>query len=63
MNEKDNTKDITKDVQRFSKICRQVGYLGALAERSEKFVGNELSKKISEYITELFLAKREVEVE
>ena len=56
-------KDITKDVQRFSKICRQVGYLGALAEGSEKFVGNELSKKISEYITELFLAKRESEVE
>ena len=47
--------DITKDVKRFVDIQYNIGYL---ASQVNKDYTDELSDMISDYVTELFIAKR-----
>lgn len=47
-------KDITEDVARLCEICQMVGYMAAKAYSSDDI-------EIVEYITELFIAKRNKE--
>lgn len=49
-------KDITKDVKRLSEIQYNIGYLSALDNGENGAF--DVAIMISEYITELFLAKR-----
>lgn len=52
--------DITKDVKRLCDICYQVGYMGAVIDR---VWSDDAADNICEYITDLFNAKRDDEVD
>lgn len=50
---------ITEDMTRLCSICRTLGYIGALAdEYYHDSTGSDIADAITEYITELFNAKR-----
>ena len=50
---------ITEDITRMCSICRDLGFLGALAdEYYHDSTGSDIADAITEYITELFNAKR-----
>ncbi len=50
---------ITEDITRMCSICRDLGYIGALAdEHYHDSTGSDFADAITEYITELFNAKR-----
>lgn len=50
---------ITEDITRMCSICRDLGYIGALAdEYYHDSTGSDIADEITEYITELFNAKR-----
>lgn len=52
---------ITEDISRLSNICRDLGYIGALAdEYYHDSTGSDIADEITTYITELFNSKREV---
>ena len=50
---------ITEDMTRLCGICRDLGYIGALAdEYYHDATGSDMADEITDYITELFNAKR-----
>lgn len=50
---------ITEDITRMCSICRDLGHIGALAdEHYHDSTGSDIADEITEYITELFNAKR-----
>lgn len=56
-------KQITEDIVRMCNVCRDLGYIGALAdEHYHDSTGSDIADEITTYITELFNAKRESEV-
>ena len=57
-------KPITKDITRMCNVCRDLGYIGALAdEYYHDSTGSDMADEITTYITELFNAIRKSEVE
>lgn len=57
-------KPITEDIARMCSVCRDLGYIGALAdEYYHDSTGSDITEEIRTYITELFNAIRESEVE
>lgn len=57
-------KPITEDITRMCNVCRDLGYIGALAdEYYHDSTGSDIADEITTYITELFNAIRESEVE
>lgn len=56
-------KPITEDITRMCNVCRDLGYIGALAdEYYHDSTGRDIADEITTYITELFNAIRESEV-
>ena len=51
--------EITKDVKRFADIQYNIGYL---ASQTDKDYADELSDMISDYVTELFIAKTDLAI-
>ena len=57
-------KPITEDITRMCNVCRDLGYIGALAdEYYHESTGSDIADKITTYITELFNAIKESEGE
>ena len=57
-------KPITEDIAKMCSVCRDLGYIGALAdEYYHDTTGSDIAHEITTYITELFNAIRESEVE
>lgn len=57
-------KPITEDITRMCNVCLDLGYVGALADRyCHDSTGSDITDEITTYITELFNAIRESEVE
>ena len=57
-------KPITEDIAKMCSVCRDLGYIGALAdEYYHDSTGSDIADAITTYITELFNAIRESEVE
>ena len=57
-------KPITEDIKRMCNVCRDLGYIGALAdEYYHDSTGSDKADEITTYITELFNSIRESEVE
>lgn len=57
-------KPITEDIARMCNVCRDLGYIGALAdEYYHDATGSDIADEITTYITDLFNAIRESEVE
>lgn len=57
-------KPITEDIARMCNMCRDLGYIGALAdEYHHDSTGSDIADKIATYITELFNSIMESEVE
>ena len=57
-------KTITEDIARMCNVCRDLGYIGALAdEYYHDSTGSDIADGITTYITELFNAIRKSEVE
>ena len=53
-------KPITEDVKRLCDICRDLGYIGSLAdEHYHDSTGSDIADEAVQYITELFNAKLE----
>ena len=48
--------NITEDIKRLCDICYEIGYIGAMCDKD---FADEWADGITNYITELFLAKRE----
>lgn len=58
-----NKKPITEDIARMCSVCRDLGYIGALAdEYYHDATGSDIADEITTYITELFNAITESEV-
>ena len=56
------TKPITEDISRLCSICRDLGYIGSLAdEYYHDSTGSDIADVTTQYITELFNAKIESE--
>lgn len=54
---------ITEDITRLCSVCRDLGYIGSLAdEYYHDSTGSDIADEITTYITELFNAIRESEV-
>lgn len=53
-----NIMDITKDVKRFSNIIYNIGYLTSQVGNNDDGWADDLACMISDYITDLFIAKR-----
>ena len=52
-------KPITEDITRMCNVCRDLGYIGALAdEYYHDSTGSDIADEITTYITELFNAVR-----
>ena len=52
-------KPITEDIARMCNVCRDLGYIGALAdEYYHDSTGSDIADEITTYITELFNVKR-----
>ena len=57
-------KTITEDIKRMCNVCRDLGYIGALAdEYYHDSTGSDIADEITTYITELFNSIRESEAE
>ena len=55
-------KPITDDIARMCNVCRDLGYIGALAdEYYHDSTGSDIAYETAAYITELFNAIRESE--
>lgn len=56
-------KTIIEDIARMCSVCRDLGYIGALAdEYYHDSTGSDIADEITTYITELFNAIRKSEV-
>ena len=52
---------ITEDISRLGSVCRDLGYIGALAdEYYHDSTGSDIADEITEYIIELFNVKQTV---